>query len=153
CHSIRHQAAAVDDDEDNYDDRGRRHRRVRLHRGWREGDPIPAGAHVEERVKTPLIIAGAIMFGVAWVFEWTFTIAACSRCDAMQIPMSFVPVVGPFLQAPVGLNAAGHNVTNNGALYLAAPFEIIQGFLEAGGVAMLIVGAATTHKVLIYDTP
>jgi hypothetical protein len=113
---------------------------------WRDGDPIPEGAHVESQRRLGLIIGGAVTFGVLWVFDWSFTIAACALCNSAQIPLSFIPVFGPFLQV-----ATLHY--QNGAEIAAAPFLVIDGLLQATGVGLLLGGVLTTRKVLVYDGP
>ena len=107
---------------------------------------MPQGAHIEERPRLGLIIGGAVVFGIFWVSDWTLTIASCTFCDGKQIPLSFIPVLGPFLQV-------AFLRYRTSAEYVAAPFLVIDGLMQGLGAGLLLGGLFSNHKVLVYDGP
>lgn len=111
---------------------------------YHEGQAIPEGAHVENRPKLGLIISGAVVLGVWWIIEWTSTIEGCYGCNNAQVPVSFIPVAGPFVQ----LALLHYNNTGDRVL---APFVVIDGLLQGLGAGLLLGGALTSRKVLVYD--
>jgi len=126
----------------------RRERRIRAEgRSYRGDEPVPAGMHLESRPRLGLIIGGAVVFGVFWILDWSSTIAGCYGCNDAQIPVSFVPVFGPFIQ--LALLRYRTNVSD----YVAAPFLVIDGVLQGLGAGLLLGGLFSSHKVLVYDGP
>jgi hypothetical protein len=82
-----------------------------------------------------LIIAGAATFGSVYALN---VLGASAGGDNAAL---FVPVLGPFIEI-------GH--LNAGPLSgLAGVFLVLDGLAQAGGVAMLIGGIASTKQVLV----
>ena len=117
----------------------------RIIRDYEEGEPIPPGYHADTRVRTGLVVGGAVTFGVMYVFS---VLAGSIMNDAAQSSYGssgtrgdflFVPVAGPFLQMTKTESSSG-NVT------LA-----IDGIAQAAGATMLIVGITSPRTVLVRN--
>ncbi len=99
------------------------------------------------RPRVGLIVAGSVVLGVSWGITALSAIAA-SGCDpnydslcSTQIWPLFIPVVGPFIQTA----------------YVNGPFAggiqallVFDGLVQVAGLAMIIAGAATRHRVPVY---
>ena len=102
------------------------------------GGLLPPNAHLEERPRTGLIIGGAVTLGAVWVLTWTFTTASCYNCKNGMVASSFVPVVGPFLQAAIQGNQG-------------SAFFVLDGLVQSVGLGLIIAGAVLHKEVLVYD--
>lgn len=121
----------------------------RVIRGWQEGEPIPPGYHPAERVRLGLVVGGATLFGVMYLFsalaagvcssaqEGTTT-SICGGSTTKEDPL-LLPAIGPFIQMAEGGNAVGD-------VFLA-----IDGLAQLGGIAMLIYGLAVPKPVLVRN--
>jgi len=115
----------------------------RIIRDWHEGDPIPPGYHPESRIRTGLVTGGATMFGVPYLISiLTAAIGSDSGCCTAM----WVPVVGPFIQ--MGAWNAG---TDSSAVATGDVFLVIDGVLQAAGVAMFVYGLAVPKTVLVRN--
>ena len=115
----------------------------RIIRDYEEGEPVPPGYHPETRVRTGLVVAGAVTFGIMYVFS---VLAGAIINDASEYGSKhdrgdflFAPVLGPFLQMSKTDSSSG-NVT------LA-----IDGIAQAAGATMLIVGITSPRTVLVRN--
>ncbi len=131
----------------------------RLIKDWQEGDPIPEGYVKTTRLRTKLIGGGAGLLGGLWVasiitgaavyeaeksitWQCGLSIADAVNCDGTVKHRHwglFVPVVGPFIDigTTVDRNAPG------------IVFDLLDGLGQAGGLAMIIVGATSPQTVLV----
>ena len=116
---------------------------------YQEGDPIPPGYHPDTRVRSGLVIGGAVTFGVTYLLSALVAAVSMSACSAKTFVTSttctdlgflLVPVAGPFIEIAHSKADAG------GAVVL-----IIDGLAQAGGVAMLILGIAIPRTVLVRN--
>lgn len=103
-------------------------------------DPIPYGYHVSTRVRRGLIGGGAGLMGGLWFLSVIVAAAAQDTYNKDQWIPLFFPVGGPFAAM-----ATLHS-SDFGTMTL-----LLDGFGQAGGLAMLIVGAAVPEKRLVRD--
>jgi hypothetical protein len=125
-------------------------------KGWQEGDPIPPGYGTTTTFHKGLVIAGAVTLGAMWVAS----IAAYAMLIEEDDRVTFddgsgnfvtieddaeerwaplvVPVVGPFI-------AIGTSEDTS-----AAPYLVIDGVAQVGGLTMLIVGLVMKKEKLVW---
>jgi hypothetical protein len=115
----------------------------RIIKDYEEGEPIPPGYHAESRVRTGLVVGGAVTFGVMYLLS---VLVGAAISDANKLSggkesgdLLYVPVAGPFLQMTKTESSSG-NVT------LA-----IDGIAQAAGATMLIVGITSPKTVLVRN--
>ncbi|CAN5922837.1 hypothetical protein BH11MYX4_BH11MYX4_13030 [soil metagenome] len=115
----------------------------RIIRDYEDGEPVPHGYHADTRVRTGLVVGGAVTFGVMYLFS---VLAGSIINDANKYSSDhtrgdflFVPVVGPFLQMT-------NTSTSSGTTMLA-----IDGLAQAAGATMLIVGVMSPRTVLVRN--
>ncbi len=116
----------------------------RVIKDWNEGEPIPPGYHPSSRVRGGLIGGGAGLFGAFYLISALVAAVGTDVCNSginchnPFWPM-YIPVAGPFITiGTVGSSATGDI------------FLILDGLAQAGGVAMIIVGAIG-HTVLVRN--
>lgn len=107
---------------------------------WDDGQPIPAGYHQSTRIRTGLVVGGAVLFGVCYLMT---AISGAIASDVggnhtRSAKLLLIPVAGPFSVLSTGSTTAD--------LFLA-----LDGLAQAGGVAMLIAGIAAPKTVLVRD--
>jgi hypothetical protein len=97
----------------------------------------------EDRHNMGLVIAGASVLGGSYLFfgfmPGAIATASCGNntgCDTLW-PL-FIPIAGPFIE-----------IARAGTSY--APLLVLDGLAQASGLALLIAGLATTHKVPVYS--
>lgn len=108
---------------------------------YEEGQPIPEGYRLQTRVRKGLVAGGAGTFGGLWLASILAASVATSanEDDDKWMPL-YIPVGGPFATiATVGSSSAG-------TLAL-----MLDGLGQAGGLTMLIVGAALPEKRLVRE--
>ena len=118
----------------------------RIIKDYEEGDQIPPGYHAETRVRSGLVVGGAVTFGVLYLLS-VLTAAIISDANKTVGDNSsrdngdflYVPVAGPFLQMTKTDSSSG-NVT------LA-----IDGLAQAAGATMFIVGITSPKTVLVRN--
>ena len=118
----------------------------RVIKDWEEGEPVPPGYHPVTRIRKGLVVGGAVTFGAVYlinVFAAALSHDACnavagSRCSGALTPL-YIPIAGPFVQL-------GSSSTASGSFAL-----VLDGLLQAGGVAMLIAGIAAPKTMLIRN--
>lgn len=115
----------------------------RIIRDYENGEPIPPGYHADTRVRTGLVVGGAVTFGVMYLFS---VLAGSAINDANKYSSDhtrgdflFVPVLGPFLQMT-------KTSTSSGTTLLA-----IDGLAQAAGATMLMVGVMSPRTVLVRN--
>jgi hypothetical protein len=118
----------------------------RVIRDYEDGDQIPPGYHAESRVRTGLVVGGAVTFGVLYLLSVLVGAAISDTNKAIGNSSSrdngdflYVPVAGPFLQMTKTDSSSG-NVT------LA-----IDGIAQAAGATMFIVGITSPKTVLVRN--
>lgn len=105
----------------------------------------------DTRPRTGLIIGGSVLLGVTWLssvlaagivgaINDACTIDNGSSCLTSAWPL-YLPVVGPFIQL---------GYVQGQGLATARTFLVIDGLLQAGGLAMILAGALTRRQVPVY---
>lgn len=113
----------------------------RVIRDWNEGEPIPPGYHESTRIRKGLVIGGAVTFGVMYLFTaFGATIADGACAGTCSVGSLFVPVVGPFIY----MGTKGNTALDN--FWLG-----FDGVVQAGGLAMFIIGLAAPSTVLVRN--
>ena len=117
----------------------------RIIRDYEDGEPIPPGYHADTRVRSGLVVGGAVTFGVMYLL--TVLVGAAIN-DASERPYGtkgdrgdflFVPVAGPFLQMTKTDTSSGNTIL------------VIDGVAQAAGATMLIVGITSPRTVLVRN--
>jgi hypothetical protein len=108
---------------------------------WEEGQPIPPGYHPTTKIRTGLVIGGAVLFGVTYITTALIGAAISDVCDSScrNAKLLLIPVAGPF-------TLMGSTTTATGNFLLA-----LDGLAQAGGVAMFIAGLAAQKTVLVRN--
>jgi hypothetical protein len=117
---------------------------------YNEGEAVPPGYHPESRTRKGLIVGGAVMFGVLYLFSVLAAAVAsdaAKTCNAIDTGCSsnnpdsalYIPVAGPFVQM-----AKTDSSTAN--FFLA-----VDGLGQAAGAAMLIYGLTSPRTVLVRN--
>jgi len=105
---------------------------------YEEGMPIPPGAHVEERPRTGLVIAGAVIFGVSYlsaVFVWYLDFIVASGDS--ELWGLLIPIAGPLVLVP----SADEELV---------PLLVFDFLAQATGMTLFVLGLAAQRKVIIY---
>jgi hypothetical protein len=122
----------------------------RVLRDWQPGEPIPPGYHPSTRARTGMIAGGLAMFGAPYLISvlvaaagQDISSAGCSisssnSCTNGAAPL-YIPVIGPFIEM------------GNTDSATADVFLIVDGLLQAAGVAMFIYGVAVPKTVLVRN--
>ncbi|APR76666.1 Hypothetical protein A7982_02013 [Minicystis rosea] len=103
---------------------------------WQEGEPIPAGYFPTKRMRTPLVIAGAVTFGTTYLCT-ALGGAIAADAGADHAASLLVPVAGPFIML-----GSIRSATGGFAL-------VLDGLAQTAGVAMLVAGIAMPKAVLV----
>jgi hypothetical protein len=113
----------------------------RLITDWEEGDPVPPGYHPSTRIRKGPVIAGAILFGVFYLFSTLVAAGGADSNPGGSNPEAalWVPGIGPFIQMP-------GTSTTTGTWLLA-----VDGLVQTAGLAMLVYGIASPRPVLVRN--
>ena len=109
---------------------------------YEDGEPIPSGYHVRSKVRTGLIGGGAGMLGGMWLVSTLMGLVGDGWNDPGDGGWAalYIPVVGPFAAI------ATLHADSTGAAFLA-----LDGLVQVGGAAMIVLGVALPKKTLIRD--
>jgi hypothetical protein len=112
---------------------------------YEEGDPIPAGYHLETRTRRGLIVGGAVTFGTTYLLTVLTGLIAesvnrATGGDGRSVAPLYIPVAGPFIALDT-MNAEGAGVF----------VLVLDGLAQAGGVAMLFSGIAFPALKLVRN--
>ena len=114
----------------------------RVLKDWREGDPIPPGYHPVERIRTGMVAGGATMFGVPYLIS---ALVAAGTADNGCCGAMWIPVIGPFIQM-TQWGTSDASAVDTGDIFL-----VLDGALQAAGLAMFIYGLAVPKTVLMRN--
>jgi hypothetical protein len=124
---------------------------------YEPGQPVPAGYHVEERVRKGLVIGGGITLGVSWLFSAT---AAVSSDYDDKSGFLMIPVLGPWLMLAAG-GAKDKTCTEPeypynydddcGSRAGVRGLLFFDGITQAAGTVMLATGLFATRQRLIRN--
>jgi len=103
--------------------------------------PVPTGTRTETKRIKGLLIAGPIVFGVAWIgtIVVTAAISAATLSDRIgkNVGYSAIPIAGPLIFA------YGDPDTDTGDYEAAL---VVSTVLQTAGLTMLILGLVITHE-------
>lgn len=126
------------DEDGNEDDRARRGPRKRqppARLKWDEGDPIPPGYAPKSRPNLPLLITGAVLFGVTYLPSLGIA-ASVEEGDDELIPLA-IPLAGPFI------TIATADAEGAGTFWLA-----VDGVVQVTGATLFISSFVAKSKFL-----
>jgi hypothetical protein len=123
---------------------------------WQDGDPVPAGYHVEDRPRSGLVIGGTIMVLVPYTIGAFAAVAAKFDNETTYL---LVPVVGPWLTMGArSYSGCGRDKKEDVSGSLGCVGDIfvvmgliVDGVLQATGATLLLVGALNTKPQLVRD--
>jgi hypothetical protein len=115
----------------------------RMLKEWEVGEPIPYGYHPATRVRKGMLIAGAIVFGVTYLYSAGAAsvggdLATSSGGDNKAAAL-YVPVFGPFIEL---------GQTDSSTLRYIL---VLDGLAQGIGAAMFIYGIAVPKNVLVRN--
>jgi hypothetical protein len=117
-------------------------------RGWRNGDPIPAGYHPSQRMRVELVLAGAASL------VWSYSVlldAAAQTGDKVWL----MPVVGPFIEVGhYGIPHGDGSTLDVIGQAVYASFDavlVLDGVVQAAGVVMLVLGLTVPKTVVVRN--
>ena len=114
----------------------------RMIKDWDENQPIPPGYHRESRVRKGLVIAGAIVFGVPYLYS--AGIAAIGddvtrNGESNPVQYLYIPVLGPFIEM-------GQTDSSTARYFLT-----LDGLAQSAGAFMFIYGLASPKSILVRN--
>lgn len=107
---------------------------------WEPGEPVPQGYHPTTQIRTGLVIGGAVTFGSVWLLNALVASVGIDLNQGQAWPL-YIPILGPFI-------AMG---TFRSLQAVDAFFLVLDGIVQAGGVAMLIAGIAAPRHQLVRN--
>jgi hypothetical protein len=114
-------------------------------------DNPPPGYHAESRIRGGLVLGGALLLAIPYVIG--AGVAAGADGDGnRRLDGLYVPVVGPFIAIAQERSFAGdrNDLTGVGNAFGGA-LMIVDGILQVGGLAMVVVGVAAQKTVVVRD--
>jgi len=105
---------------------------------YEEGQPVPAGYHLKEKVRPGPVIAGSVTFGVLWLVS-VFASTIGSALGDEDVRDLWIPVVGPFITIA--------RVDNS----RSTPSLAIDGAGQAIGIGLLVWGITSPRTVLLRN--
>jgi hypothetical protein len=106
---------------------------------WDDGQPVPAGYRVSTKIRTGLVVGGAVTFGVLWILTAIPSAIVADVGQNQSVALGALPLAGPF--ALIGVTG-GNSIT-------ADLFFTLDGLGQIAGAAMLIAGLAAPRRVLV----
>lgn len=105
---------------------------------WPDEEPPPRGYHRSTRVRRGPIIAGSILFGVAYI---TTVLAAAGLEDSGDSSYGwlYLPAIGPFIELTNSVTATG------------STFLVLDGLTQSAGLALLVWGITSPAPVLVRN--
>jgi hypothetical protein len=105
---------------------------------WPDEEPPPRGYHRSTRLRRGPIIAGSVLFGVAYI---TTVLAAAGLEDSGDSSYGwlYLPAIGPFIE-----------LTNSGTA-TASTFLVLDGLTQSAGLALLVWGITSPAPVLVRN--
>lgn len=115
----------------------------RMIKDWQEGEPIPPGYHRTTRVRTGLVVGGALAFGIPYLYSGLIASvgedASSFNSSGNKFGALYVPVLGPFIEM-------GQTDSATARYFLA-----IDGLAQGAGVFMLIYAFASPRNILVRN--
>ena len=115
----------------------------RFIKDWEEGQPIPYGYHHETRVRKGMVISGAVVFGVLYLYS-AFAAAvgediSTETGGGNKAAWMYLPVFGPFLEM---------TETDSASLRYIL---MLDGLAQAAGAALLVAGVMYPKHLLVRN--
>jgi len=118
---------------------------------YEDGQPVPAGYRVEDRVRQGPVIAGALLLGIPYVIGLTIASIADYKNQSGWLA---VPAAGPwlmlFLHKSPDCNSSTSNCPDDALDFILRFYLTIDGVLQATGTGLLLFGLSG-RKLLIRD--
>ena len=111
----------------------------------RADGPIPAGYHVEQRVRERMVLSGALVFGIPYTLS---SVAGVASAGAGAL---LVPVAGPIVQLSRPPQTTGNAIGDAGNRFATTFLLVMDAFMQTTGAITLIVGLAWQKEVLVRD--
>jgi hypothetical protein len=117
---------------------------------YEDGQPIPPGYRVEERVRTGSVVSGAILIGVPYLIG--LTVASADNYED-QTRYLLVPVAGPWLMLAMHKRPASCQTDTTGECITDS---LLRFYLTTDGIvqgvgAVLLVWGMHGRKILVRD--
>jgi len=119
--------------------------------GYRDGDPIPQGYHLEEQTRSGLVNAGIILTAIPYALGVFAAIGADFENKSSWLA---VPWVGPWLvlgQREYVCDDRRESLKCVGETF-AIMGIIADGVIQAAGGTLLLIGVVSTKSVLVPDS-
>lgn len=120
----------------------------------RPGEEIGPGSHVTRRIRWGLAAGGAALFVAAYAATLPVTLTTGLEYNA-------IPVIGPFAVAVETFSAVGSyagSCTSSSLCQLGSLLGVVAGgallidsLVQAGGIAMVVIGLATRDQWVVPD--
>ena len=107
---------------------------------WEPGEPVPQGYRPVSQIRTGLVVGGAVTFGSVWLLNALVASVGIDINQGQAWPL-YIPILGPFI-------AMG---TFQRVQAVDAFFLVLDGIVQAGGLAMLIAGIAAPRHQLVRN--
>jgi hypothetical protein len=114
----------------------------RMIKDWDENQPIPPGYHRETRIRKGLVIAGALVFGIPYLYSAGFAAIGddvTRNGESNPAKYLYVPVLGPFIEM-------GQTDSSSLRYFLA-----LDGIAQSAGAFMFIYALAAPKNVLVRN--
>lgn len=108
---------------------------------YEDGDPVPAGYHVETKIRKGLFIGGVVTFGALY-FVTALTAATIDSANTNidDYKPLYIPAVGPFI-----------TVGTAGSRGVGTFILVVDGVAQSAGLAMAIAGLAAQQTQLVRN--
>lgn len=117
------------------------------HRGprrvyWEPGDPVPRGYRAVPRIRTGLVVAGAVTFGVTYLTTALIgaavnDVSLATGGTGRSAKLLLIPLFGPF-------TLLGSTISATGQFGL-----VLDGLVQAAGIGMFVTGLAWPKMTLV----
>jgi|KBSMisStaDraftv2_1062788.scaffolds.fasta_scaffold80894_1 hypothetical protein len=115
----------------------------RFIKDWEEGQPIPYGYHEETRVRKGVVISGAVVFGVLYLYNAFFASigedASSATGNENKLGWLYLPVLGPFLEMSETSSSTAHFLL------------VLDGVAQGVGVTMVISALMYPKHLLVRN--
>lgn len=116
---------------------------------YEEGAPVPAGYHVEERVRLGPVIGGAIVGGIGYTIVGLPVLAAWDEIDNSTRALA-VPVLGPWITLAT-YDRCDRNEDSWCFDSLINMLLVLDGAMQATGAILLTYGLTSKKNYLIRN--
>ncbi|HEY8091425.1 MAG TPA: hypothetical protein VIF09_26355 [Polyangiaceae bacterium] len=126
-------------------------------RRYRDGDPVPAGYHLEDQPRNGLVVGGWVLLLVPYGLS---AVTALGTKGDNESTWLYAPVVGPWItlgrRAYNGCDPTQKGVTEGlgcTADVFAVMGLVLDGALQATGITLLLLGYLNPRTVVVRDEP